>query len=242
VLATCRELGVPVTARGAGTSIAGNAVGPRGGHGPGQAPVAGAVAGPGGGHRHGQAGRPVHDLQAAPHGLTFGPDPSSLGRCTLGGMIAAGRAGHRRPGAGPGGGGPGRPGPDPDQLRALRPPEPARLLADKGFEAQAVSRAYFAAFFAAETALLALGETPMSRGDPAPGKGVGATGAPVGWRPGDAARPGLFGGGQNRAVTRSWPPQPPAGRCGAGRGAAGRGSSAPAPRGGGRGRGAWRSA
>jgi uncharacterized protein (UPF0332 family) len=35
----------------------------------------------------------------------------------------------------------------------------ARLLADKGFEAQAVSRAYFAAFFAAETALLVLGET-----------------------------------------------------------------------------------
>jgi uncharacterized protein (UPF0332 family) len=35
----------------------------------------------------------------------------------------------------------------------------ARLLADEGFEAQAVSRAYFAAFFAAETALLALGET-----------------------------------------------------------------------------------
>jgi uncharacterized protein (UPF0332 family) len=33
----------------------------------------------------------------------------------------------------------------------------ARLLADKGFEAQAVSRAYLAAFFAAETALLALG-------------------------------------------------------------------------------------
>jgi uncharacterized protein (UPF0332 family) len=35
----------------------------------------------------------------------------------------------------------------------------ARLLAGEGFEAQAVSRAYFAAFFAAETALLALGET-----------------------------------------------------------------------------------
>jgi uncharacterized protein (UPF0332 family) len=35
----------------------------------------------------------------------------------------------------------------------------ARLLADQGFEAQAVSRAYFAAFFAAERALLALGET-----------------------------------------------------------------------------------
>jgi len=35
----------------------------------------------------------------------------------------------------------------------------ARLLAEKGFEAQAVSRAYYAAFFAAEMALLALGET-----------------------------------------------------------------------------------
>ncbi len=35
----------------------------------------------------------------------------------------------------------------------------ARLLAGKGFGAQAVSRAYFAAFFAAEAALLALGET-----------------------------------------------------------------------------------
>jgi uncharacterized protein (UPF0332 family) len=35
----------------------------------------------------------------------------------------------------------------------------ARLLAGKGFEAQAVSRAYFGAFFAAEAALLVLGET-----------------------------------------------------------------------------------
>lgn len=35
----------------------------------------------------------------------------------------------------------------------------ARLLAGKGFEAQAVSRAYFAAFFAVEAALLALGLT-----------------------------------------------------------------------------------
>lgn len=34
-----------------------------------------------------------------------------------------------------------------------------RLLASQGFEAQAVSRAYFAAYFAAEAALLALGET-----------------------------------------------------------------------------------
>jgi uncharacterized protein (UPF0332 family) len=37
--------------------------------------------------------------------------------------------------------------------------EAARLLGSKGFAAQAVSRAYFAAFYAAEVALLALGET-----------------------------------------------------------------------------------
>jgi uncharacterized protein len=37
--------------------------------------------------------------------------------------------------------------------------EAARLLGGKGFPAQAVSRAYFAAFYAAEQALLALGET-----------------------------------------------------------------------------------
>lgn len=35
----------------------------------------------------------------------------------------------------------------------------ARLLAGEGFRAQAISRAYFAAFFAAEAALVALGET-----------------------------------------------------------------------------------
>jgi uncharacterized protein (UPF0332 family) len=35
----------------------------------------------------------------------------------------------------------------------------ARLLADGGFPDQAASRAYYAAFFAAEAALLALGET-----------------------------------------------------------------------------------
>lgn len=35
----------------------------------------------------------------------------------------------------------------------------ARLLAGSGFGAQAISRAYFGAFFAAEAALLTLGET-----------------------------------------------------------------------------------
>jgi uncharacterized protein len=35
----------------------------------------------------------------------------------------------------------------------------ARLLADRGFDTQAVSRAYYAAFYAASEALLALGES-----------------------------------------------------------------------------------
>ncbi|MCI0635060.1 MAG: HEPN domain-containing protein [Actinobacteria bacterium] len=43
--------------------------------------------------------------------------------------------------------------------RSRRELAAARLLASAGFHAQAVSRAYFAAFFAAEEALLALGET-----------------------------------------------------------------------------------
>ncbi|WP_262375551.1 FAD-binding protein, partial [Streptomyces sp. sk2.1] len=36
-----------------------------------------------------QPGVILDDLRAAaaPHGLTFGPDPSTHGRCTLGGMI-----------------------------------------------------------------------------------------------------------------------------------------------------------
>ncbi len=37
--------------------------------------------------------------------------------------------------------------------------EAARLLASSGFYVQAVSRAYYAAFYAAEQALLAMGET-----------------------------------------------------------------------------------
>jgi uncharacterized protein (UPF0332 family) len=43
--------------------------------------------------------------------------------------------------------------------RARQELDAARLLADRGFGPQAVSRAYFAAFYAAEAALLALGET-----------------------------------------------------------------------------------
>ena len=88
-LQVAREYALPITARGGGTSIAGNAVGP------GlvldfsrymnqvldidieyQTAVV-------------QPGVVLSDLQKAlaPHGLRFGPDPSSANRCTIGGMI-----------------------------------------------------------------------------------------------------------------------------------------------------------
>ncbi|MFD3428643.1 FAD-binding and (Fe-S)-binding domain-containing protein [Nocardia fluminea] len=84
-----RENGLSVTARGAGTSVAGNAIGP------------GIVLDF---SRHMNAVRAV-DVEARtaivqpglvlselqrrlrPHGLRFGPDPSTQDRCTLGGMI-----------------------------------------------------------------------------------------------------------------------------------------------------------
>ncbi|MFI6699840.1 FAD-binding and (Fe-S)-binding domain-containing protein [Streptomyces sp. NPDC050509] len=88
-LAVCGEHGVPVVPRGAGTSIAGQATG------------VGVVLDL---TRHlrsvlsldarartavVQPGVVLDDLRAAarPHGLTFGPDPSTHSRCTLGGMI-----------------------------------------------------------------------------------------------------------------------------------------------------------
>ncbi|MFF3754540.1 FAD-binding and (Fe-S)-binding domain-containing protein [Streptomyces sp. NPDC002018] len=88
-LAVCREHGVPVVPRGAGTSIAGNATG------------VGVVldltrhlrsiVSVDAGARTAvvQPGVVLDDLRAAvrPHGLTFGPDPSTHSRCTLGGMI-----------------------------------------------------------------------------------------------------------------------------------------------------------
>ncbi|MFF8016252.1 FAD-linked oxidase C-terminal domain-containing protein [Streptomyces sp. NPDC007929] len=89
VLAVCREHGVPVVARGAGTSIAGQATG------------TGVVldftrhmnrlVALDSGARTAvvQPGLVLDRLQeaAAPHGLRFGPDPSTHSRCTLGGMI-----------------------------------------------------------------------------------------------------------------------------------------------------------
>ncbi|MFF1376563.1 FAD-binding and (Fe-S)-binding domain-containing protein [Streptomyces sp. NPDC058308] len=88
-LAVCREHGVPLVPRGAGTSIAGQATG------------AGVVLDftrhmrrivsldPGERSAVVQPGVVLDDLRsaAAPHGLTFGPDPSTHSRCTLGGMI-----------------------------------------------------------------------------------------------------------------------------------------------------------
>jgi len=101
-LSVCRELGVPLTARGAGTSIAGNAVG------------SGVVLDTSR-HLHGvhaidaEARTAVIDpgvvqasLQAAakPYGLRFGPDPSTHNRCTVGGMIGNNACGSRALGYG----------------------------------------------------------------------------------------------------------------------------------------------
>jgi len=96
-----RALGVPITLRGAGTSIAGNAVGP------------GIVVDTRGFNRvleidpDARTARiepgVVHaDLQraAAPYGLRFGPDPSTHTRCTIGGMIGNNACGSRALGYG----------------------------------------------------------------------------------------------------------------------------------------------
>ncbi|MEV4438136.1 FAD-binding and (Fe-S)-binding domain-containing protein [Streptomyces sp. NPDC049577] len=88
-LAVCREHGVPVVARGGGTSVAGQATG--------EGVVLDFT-------RHMNSvvridpdtrtavvrpGVVLDRLReaAAPYGLTFGPDPATHGRCTLGGMI-----------------------------------------------------------------------------------------------------------------------------------------------------------
>jgi FAD/FMN-containing dehydrogenase/Fe-S oxidoreductase len=101
-LEVCRRLGVPFTVRGAGTSIAGNAVG------------AGLVVDV---SRHLNRIHEIDPAQrlavvepgvvetqlqtaAAPHGLRFGPDPSTHNRCTIGGMIGNNACGSRALGYG----------------------------------------------------------------------------------------------------------------------------------------------
>ncbi|WP_431954264.1 FAD-binding and (Fe-S)-binding domain-containing protein [Nocardia lijiangensis] len=96
-LGFAREHGLPVTARGAGTSVAGNAIGP------------GLVLefsrhmnrivriDPDGRTAKVQPGVVLSVLQSAarPHGLRLGPDPSTQNRCTLGGMIGNNACGPR---------------------------------------------------------------------------------------------------------------------------------------------------
>ena len=96
-LEVCRERGVPVVARGAGTSIAGNAL------------SAGVVLDT---SRHlnrvlsvdpdaraavVEPGTVLDTITraAAPHGLRFGPDPSTHSRCTIGGAIGNNACGSR---------------------------------------------------------------------------------------------------------------------------------------------------
>ncbi|MCH9733490.1 MAG: FAD-binding protein [Actinomycetia bacterium] len=102
IVEVARSRGVPITARGAGTSIAGNAVGP------------GIVVDfsrhlnhircvdPGSATAVVQPGVILDDLQrdAAAHGLRFGPDPSTHSRCTIGGMIGNNACGSRALGYG----------------------------------------------------------------------------------------------------------------------------------------------
>lgn len=93
----CAEAGVPITPRGGGTSVVGNAIG------------TGVVLDT---SRHlnrildidpvsrlalVEPGVVLEDLQraVAPHGLRFGPDPSSKSRCTVGGMVGNNAAGAR---------------------------------------------------------------------------------------------------------------------------------------------------
>lgn len=102
VLSAAREVGVPVTGRGAGTSCAGNALG------------AGLVVDMGA-HLKAvlaidpdartavvQPGLVQETLQRAarPYGLRFGPDPSTATRCTIGGMVGNNACGPRALGYG----------------------------------------------------------------------------------------------------------------------------------------------
>lgn len=96
-LDTCTTLGVPLTCRGGGTSIAGNAIG------------TGVILDftrnlarivsldPDARAATVQPGVVQAQLQraAAPHGLRFGPDPSTHDRCTIGGMIGNDSCGSR---------------------------------------------------------------------------------------------------------------------------------------------------
>ena len=102
VLDAARAAGLPVTSRGAGTSIAGNAVGPglvvdtsrhltRIGEVDPEARTARVEPG---------VVQSALQAAAAPHRLRFGPDPSTHNRCTIGGMIGNNACGPRALGYG----------------------------------------------------------------------------------------------------------------------------------------------
>jgi FAD/FMN-containing dehydrogenase/Fe-S oxidoreductase len=97
-----RESGTPLTMRGAGTSIAGNAVGP--GIVVDTSRHLNRVLGVDRGARTArvQPGAVHATLQraASSHGLRFGPDPSTHNRCTIGGMIGNNACGSRALGYG----------------------------------------------------------------------------------------------------------------------------------------------
>ncbi len=89
VVALAAEAGVPVTMRGAGTSIAGNAIG-RGLVVDASRHLSGVLAlDPEAATATVLPGTVLDDLNraASVHGLRFGPDPSTHSRCTIGGMI-----------------------------------------------------------------------------------------------------------------------------------------------------------
>ncbi|SDB88467.1 FAD/FMN-containing dehydrogenase [Raineyella antarctica] len=102
VLTAARSAGITVTARGAGTSCAGNAVG--------EGIVVDTLKHLTGVLEVDPQGRTalvepgvVQDAlqkRAAPHGLRFGPDPSTSTRCTIGGMIGNNACGPRALGYG----------------------------------------------------------------------------------------------------------------------------------------------
>jgi FAD/FMN-containing dehydrogenase/Fe-S oxidoreductase len=94
-IAACREGGVPLTMRGAGTSLAGQAVGE--GLVVDCSALASIAIDPGARTARVEPGVVLDDLNraAAVHGLAFGPDVASGSRATLGGMIANNSAGAR---------------------------------------------------------------------------------------------------------------------------------------------------
>ncbi|MGC4154064.1 MAG: FAD-binding and (Fe-S)-binding domain-containing protein [Propionicimonas sp.] len=102
LLAHARAAGLPVTMRGAGTSCAGNAVGPGIVLDTSRHLTSIAQVEPGSRTARVEPGVVQAQLQraAAPHGLRFGPDPSTHNRCTIGGMVGNNACGPRALGYG----------------------------------------------------------------------------------------------------------------------------------------------